>query len=244
MVILALDTTAPSGSVAVLRGDELLVVRALPAGVPHGRRLPGDILEALRAAGLGLAAIELYAVASGPGAFTGLRVGIATMQGFAFAHRRPVAAVPALEALVETATRSGADATYAAAWMDAARGEVFTALYEAGGGTTAPVSIDPPAVGAPGATLARWRPILRARPVIFIGDGALRYAALIRETMGAAAAFVEPTPPIAPAVGRLGLARAAAGDAGPPHAVRPLYVRRPDAELARDRRAGEIADRG
>jgi tRNA A37 threonylcarbamoyladenosine modification protein TsaB len=51
------------------------------------------------------------------------------------------------------------------------------------------------------------------------------------------------TPPLAAEIGRLGLARAAAGDAAPPHAVRPLYVRRPDAELAREKRREELPDR-
>ena len=243
MVILALDTTAPAGSIAVLRGAEVLVEREQPAGVPHGRRLPGEILSALDAAGVRLPDVELYAVASGPGAFTGLRIGIATIQGLAFAHGRPVAPVSALEALVHT-VRPGANTPYVAAWMDAARREVFSALYEAASGPQALRLIDPPSVDAPGATLARWRGIAGGEPIVFVGDGALRYAAQIETAMRDTAAIVAPAPPLAAVIGRLGLAGAAAGEAGPPHAVRPLYVRRPDAELARERRAEELPDRG
>jgi len=244
MVILALDTTGAAGSIAVLRDAQVLVEQSQPAGIPHGKRLPGAIVEALEAAGVALADIDLYAVASGPGAFTGLRIGIATIQGFAFAHGRPVVGVSALDALADAVCRDDDQTRYVGAWMDAARREVFSALYERDPQQPAPRAFDPPAVGAPEEALARCRDLVRGEAVMFVGDGALRYAAQIRNVMGGAAAIVEPTPPIAGALGRLGRARAAAGDAGPPHALRPLYVRRPDAEIARERRVGEIADRG
>ena len=244
MLILALDTTGAAGSLAVLRDEQVLVERTQPAGVPHSRRLPGEILAALEAAGVTFADIELYAVASGPGAFTGLRIGIATIQGLAFAHGRPVAAVPALDALADAARSAAGDRRYVGAWMDAARGEVFTALYELTDRDHPPSPIDPPSVAPPEAALARWRPLVGEERILFVGEGALRYAASIREATGDRADFADPTPPLAAAIGRLGSRQARAGGAGPPHAVRPLYVRRPDAELARERRVEELADRG
>lgn len=245
MVVLALDTTVRSGSVAVLRGRETLVERIGDPAVPHGRRLPGDVLAAIEAAHVTLADVDLYAVASGPGAFTGLRIGIATIQGLAFAHGRPVVAVSALDALAHQALAqapAGAG-TLIATWMDAARGEVFAALYEVPGREAteedeAVTLRDEPSVGPPESTLERWREILGGRPVVAAGEGAQRYEHLIRAQLGESGWRLAAPAPLAAVIGRLALSRAAQGKAGPPHAVRPLYVRRPDAELARDRAAG------
>jgi tRNA threonylcarbamoyladenosine biosynthesis protein TsaB len=247
MVVLALDTTVRSGSVAVLRGADVIVERVGDAAVPHGQRLPGDALAALHEAGMTVADVELYGVAAGPGAFTGLRVGIATVQGLAFAHRRPVAAISALDALANAALshpRTGAS-TLIAPWMDAARGEVFSAIFElAEDAEVRLIAVEGPSVASPDATLARWEALVDARRVIFVGEGALRYRDRITASLGERADVVPVAPPIASIVGRLAAGRAAAGDVGPPHAVRPLYVRRPDAELAREERKGAAPSGG
>jgi tRNA threonylcarbamoyladenosine biosynthesis protein TsaB len=241
MVVLALDTSGRVGSVAVLRGDDLLVERAGNPDVPHGRRLPGDLLEALDAAGVALADVDLYAVASGPGAFTGLRIGIATVQGLAFAHGRRVAAVSSLDALAHTARYHVAPGTLVAAWMDAARGDVFSALYTVRDGDRRIETMDAAAVDAPEATLKRWSTVLASRPPVFVGEGATTYRQRIDAVLGYPARVLVPVPPLAAAIGRLAIVAEAEGHAGPPHAVRPLYVRRPDAELARDGRTPERA---
>src|SRR5262249_60630925 len=76
-----------------------------------------------------LADLALTAVASGPGSFTGLRIGIATVQGLAFVHGRSVFSVSALEALAHAASATLAPGTVIAAWMDAHRRDVFAAAY-------------------------------------------------------------------------------------------------------------------
>ena len=83
MLILALDTTTRGGSAAVLRDDSVLAVLDGDAARTHGERLPGELAEVLRMAGVALQDIELLAVARGPGAFTGLRIGLAAMQALA-----------------------------------------------------------------------------------------------------------------------------------------------------------------
>jgi tRNA threonylcarbamoyladenosine biosynthesis protein TsaB len=266
MVVLALDTTTRTGSVAVVRDGHVLTERSGDPEIPHGRRLPGDAIAALSAAGLALADVNLYAVASGPGSFTGLRIGIATVQGLAFAHQRQVVAISALDALANVVLESGRrgsshvgpgpcapagagreapppqpemsrpKSALVGVWMDAARGEVFSALYESGAtDQSEPLEREGPSVGSPDATLTRWDGWLRGRSVIFVGEGAARYADRIDAALGDRAVVVAETPPIAATIGRLALRRV--GTAGPPHAVRPLYVRRPDAELAREQRA-------
>ena len=236
MVVLALDTTTRTGSVAVLRDGRLLVERSGDPEVPHGRRLPGDLLAPLSEAGLALGDVDLYAVASGPGAFTGLRIGIATVQGLAFAHGRPVAAISALDALahVVLARTEPESATLLAAWMDAAREEVFSALYEVArhAGSEA-LERDGPSVASPDATLERWQPLLLGRSVVFAGEGALRYGDRINAALAHRAIVFPHSPALAGTIGLLAFERR--DSARPPHAVRPLYVRRPDAELARER---------
>jgi tRNA threonylcarbamoyladenosine biosynthesis protein TsaB len=165
----------------------------------------------------------VFAVATGPGSFTGLRVGIATMQGLAFAEGKPLVGVSGFDALARIAGTDGRVAT----WVDAWRGEVFAALYEDGRETQSPVVSRPEILLEP----------LRGRPTLFIGDGALAHGEAIRRTLGESARVAVPAAP--PLAGTIALLAEQASQTGEhhPHAIRPLYIRRTDAELARDGRA-------
>jgi tRNA threonylcarbamoyladenosine biosynthesis protein TsaB len=218
MVILSLDTTTRTSSCAVTRDGAVVREQAGDPTQSHGTRLPGDLMALLVEAGLTLPQIDAFAVATGPGSFTGLRIGIATMQGLAFATGKPLAGVSAFDALAAIAA-----APLVATWIDAWRGEVYGALYEHGREVAAPV------VARPAELLASIGP----RPTLFIGDGAGTWRALIEQTAGAHATIPEPAAPLlAGAIARLATSEAML----PPHAIRPVYVRRPDAELARDQR--------
>jgi tRNA threonylcarbamoyladenosine biosynthesis protein TsaB len=214
MFILALDTTTAAGSVALADQAEVLEIASLDPSRPVATRVPGDLMALLERHDVALTSIDLFAVATGPGSFTGLRIGIATMQGLAFARQRPLIGVSAFDALA-----SFVDAPHVSVWIDAWRGEIYAAEYENR------VQLWSPIVGSPDQVLASTC----RRDAIFIGDGAVRY----RERLPR---VVEPTPLIAGAVATLARTRADAGERPPPHAIRPLYVRRPDAELAKDRR--------
>lgn len=239
MLVLALDTTARDGSVALLDNDRVVEERRGDVSRTHGERLPAEIVELLAAHGRHVSDVELFAVASGPGSFTGLRIGIATMQGLALVGRRPIVGVAALDALASMARRDVAGGERIGVWMDARRREVFAALYDTAGGLN---EIEGATVGDPSATLMRWKRI-DCLPAAMIGDGATLYAGTIeREAEGVR---VLPPPLLAAAIGRLALERASHGDAVHPAGVQPLYVRRPDAELARDHaladRAADVA---
>jgi tRNA threonylcarbamoyladenosine biosynthesis protein TsaB len=237
MKVLALDTTTRAGSVALVENDRVVEERAGDGTRTHAERLPGEITSLAIANQVALSDIELYAVASGPGSFTGMRIGIATIQGLAFVHRRRVVAIPALEALAHAGTLDVAPGTLVTSWMDAHRHEVFTALYrvdDAAPFTPARLAeIEGPAVGDPASTLARWAARLGTMPAVFIGDGAVMYIGPIEAANPAAR--VLPPPLIAGALGRLAIARLA--ESTEPAGLRPLYVRRPDAELAREKNA-------
>lgn len=228
LTILSIDTTTRAGSVAVLRGDVILAELVGDPLVKHGQRLPGDLKRVLDMAGEALRNVALYAVAVGPGSFTGLRVGIATMQGLAMASGARIVPVSTLEALA----LAGVNATrLVGAWMDAQRGEVYATLYAPDG-----QDVRMPAVPArPEVVLDAWAQAIGAHDVVFIGDGAVRYRDVIEATMGERAS-VMPPPPLAGLIGRI--AAANPGRAVVPHAVVPIYVRKSDAELARDRRSG------
>lgn len=243
MIVLALDTTGRPGSAALMRDGQILTERRGDPARSHGERLPGEISALVAEFGLDVHAIDLYAVAAGPGSFTGLRVGIATIQGLALANGRRVVPVSALEALAFRA-RSAAEALIAA-WIDGQRGEIFAALYsvETPAGrsldsSTRLCELEPASVGRPDDVLAAWRGRWRDHdPIVFVGDGALVHRAIIDRALAARARIVEAAPLLAGAVAEIAVARADRGGAVTPHAIVPIYVRRSDAELARARQA-------
>jgi len=243
MRVLALDTTGRAGSLALCANGQPVEIRVGTATRSHGERLPGEIRDLLDAHGLGVGDVDLFAVAAGPGSFTGLRVGIATIQGLALVTGRRVVPVSALEAVAwSVAARAGA--RLIGAWLDAQRHEVFGALYDAiSPGALAPdrvfgpVERAAPSVGRPSDVLAAWQAPAGRTPVLFAGSGAAAYRdVILAPGHGIQAEVLDEVPPLAPAVAEIAVARAAA--AVRPHAIVPIYVRRPDAELARERGRG------
>jgi tRNA threonylcarbamoyladenosine biosynthesis protein TsaB len=222
MVVLALDTTSRAGSCALARDDVVTLERSSETQ-EHASRLPRDLMTLLDEAAVALADVDVFAVATGPGSFTGLRIGIATMQGLAFAGEKPLIGVSSFDALAHHA--GGARA---ATWIDAWRGEVYAALYELGCMTRGPVVTHP----------IDELDALRGVPTRFIGDGAAIHREAIERTMGEQATIASPAAPLlAGTIARLAGEAARRGECPPPHAIRPLYVRRSDAELVRDARA-------
>jgi len=219
MLVLALDTTTREGSCALAREGRVLREQGSDAAKPQAARLPGDLVTLLEHEGVTLADVDIYAVSTGPGSFTGLRVGIATMQGLAFAAGKPLIGISALDALqAHEHVHVQLHGARVATWIDAWRGEIYAALYENG------QEVEPPAVAHPDELL----PQLAGRPTLFIGDGAGTYADAIRAALGADATIADPvTPLLAGTIARLATEAARAGHLPPPHAIRPIYVRRP-----------------
>lgn len=236
LIILSLDTTTRGGSVAVADDDRILAVLPSDESRTHGERLPGELARALDQAGVSRDRIDLLAVATGPGAFTGLRIGLSAIQGLAMTLRKPVIGISALDALAEQV--SAGDADLIVPWMDAQRGDVFASLLNAKSATT----VEPPTAASPQALLDAWRPHLVGRHVIFIGDAAPRDADVIAQLADGQWETRAPAP-LAPQIAHLGHRRALSGGAGAPHTLEPIYVRRPDAEIERERRGRRSADR-
>jgi tRNA threonylcarbamoyladenosine biosynthesis protein TsaB len=243
MFCLSLDTTTRDGSVALIVDDRIVEERRGDATRSHAERLPAELIDVAASHGASVGDIDLFAVAAGPGSFTGLRVGIATVQGLALVENRRVVAVSALDALALLTAESVASGELVAAWIDAQRRDVYAALYR----VEAAVDFTPerlttiaePMVGDPGEILDAWVREERL-PVLCSGDGAVRYAATIAAR--APAVRVGGAPLLAGAIGRVAAARARRGEAVHPAAIQPLYVRRPDAEVDRERRSLTTAD--
>lgn len=249
MLFLAIDTATARGSVALARGVELLEAMSGDARQTHGQRLPGELQTLLARHGLTTAAVDCFVVAVGPGSFTGLRVGIATVQGLALAHNRPVLGVSVLDTLTEVGARlaGGTDRPdLIAPWIDAKRGEVFSALYEpdpsadtlgarraAGQGWR--VRVGPVAV-PPVALLDIWADQFADHRVWVIGDGVAACRSLLDDRLGPGSRVVADPPLLAGVMAVMASAEPWRRRAAAPHVLRPVYVRRPDAELARDRR--------
>ncbi len=232
MRALALDTTTASGSVAIVDDSGVLIEQIGDPARTHAERLPADILQAIDHAGLGIADIDLFAIAAGPGTFTGLRIGIAMIQGLALVSGKRVVPVSALRALAVAASREEPAGRIIGAWMDARRRDVFSALFRRTDRSPFEsdglIEVEGAAVGDPSATLTRWEQAGNM-PDVLVGDGAIVYAHAIPPDVSTLEQL-----PLAGVIGQIAISRAAAGDTVAPAGVQPLYIRRPDAEIARD----------
>jgi tRNA threonylcarbamoyladenosine biosynthesis protein TsaB len=227
MVVLALETVTPAGSLAIGL-DARVVSTDAGTGTPHAARLPEALIDWLAQHGLTLADVDRLAVVSGPGSFTGVRIGMACAQGLAATRGWQVAAVSTLDAIAEGWRNAAANASPCTvmACLDGMRGEVFTALYEWDGNRL--VLTRDPEVSVPSAEMI-------AAPtgaVHVVGNGAIRYADIWRAA--GATRVSDVLEPLAGSAARL--AGLPEWPLTSPHALRPVYVRRPDVELARDRR--------
>jgi tRNA threonylcarbamoyladenosine biosynthesis protein TsaB len=123
-LILSIETATRAGSVAVTRGERLLAARAGDAAISHSSLLLDYVNDALAEAGVSLGEIEIFAVAKGPGSFTGLRIGLATVKAFAATLSRSCVGVPTLYAVAHAAGPS----ERTLALLPAGRGEVYAQL--------------------------------------------------------------------------------------------------------------------
>jgi tRNA threonylcarbamoyladenosine biosynthesis protein TsaB len=124
-LILSLETATLGGSVFLGRGSVELAARAGDPQVSQSASLLKDIDDILEEAGASLHQVDLFACASGPGSFTGLRIGIATLKALAASLKRPAVGVPTLQAVAHAAGPSSGTV----ALLPAGRGEVFAQMF-------------------------------------------------------------------------------------------------------------------
>jgi tRNA threonylcarbamoyladenosine biosynthesis protein TsaB len=196
----------------------------------HSAALPNALVTLLQAEGLAIPAVEGYAVGLGPGSFTGLRIGLATWKGLAYANRRPVAGASSLAAMAMAAAADAEEGAILVPLLDARKGEVYAGFYRAGAGGLVEVA-DEVAV-PPQALAARVQALVAegSRPVAF-GEGYDAHAETFAPAVPRLATAVA-TPP-ADALAALVAERlaGAAYDAQALFALEPHYVRPSEAEL-------------
>lgn len=170
-IILALETATFCGSVALVAGDRCIAEHSLQTGLTHSRSLHVGIDRLMKDTALEWADIDSIAVSSGPGSFTGLRIGMSTAKGLAMAAKKPLLGVPTLDGL---ANQLGFTSHLICPVLDARKKQVFAAFYRC------------PDRGRP-QRLGEYMVLEPARlvrmikePVILIGDGVERYQAIFQ----------------------------------------------------------------
>ena len=227
MILLALDTCDPRGSLAVLRDEEVLTVIAHEGTADYSSWVLPTAEAALQASGLGLREVDVFAVASGPGSFTGVRIGLTTVKAWSEAFGKKVASVSRLEAM---AAQSPDDGEYVAAFADAHRDQVFGGLYWREG--TGLRLVEQEMVAAP-AEFLHWVDAHSAnRPVGWISPDPDKVRALEEWQRRAKDGLrIELSSSVlAPMIGKIGLRRAREGRLVDALALDAEYIRRPDAE--------------
>ena len=223
MKILGIETATWVGSLAIVDNEGLIGEYTLTMNATHSGRLIPALNQLLKTADLDIAQVDALAVSLGPGSFTGLRIGVATVKGLALAANKPVVGIPTLDALAHNFR--GVESLICP-MLDARKKEVYTALYRS----------------KRSGAFDKETPDLAVSPelflntldenVLFLGDGSVLYRGLIEEKMGSKAAFASPPMhyPRAASVAFLALEKAAVEDFLDVSTFAPMYARPSEAE--------------
>jgi tRNA threonylcarbamoyladenosine biosynthesis protein TsaB len=224
LLLLAIETSGRTPSVALQRGDELLGDATGRPGRSGAESLLPCIDQLLARTGVALDQLDAFAVSIGPGSFTGLRVGLATLKGLAFGNDRPAVAVSTLAAL---ALAAGPDELPVVALLDARRGEVYAAGHRVGNGCVEAWG-PPERVYLPAELAERLTGPCRiaGEGVELLGDAIVAAARVDVRALGG----LEPR---AHQIAVLGARALAAGRGVAAEGLVPRYVRRAEAEVQR-----------
>jgi len=228
MLILGIETSTKTGSVAVVSDDCVIAQYSLNIEITHSELLMATVDRVLTDTGMTLSQFDGFAVAIGPGSFTGLRIGVSTVKGLALAADRPVAAVPTLQALAWNVPCS---AYPVCAMLDARKNEVYASLYAFDRSVFHQLM--------PEAVLSLKLLVNRITgKTVFTGEASHIHRADIEGLFGDRALFAPRSAvlPSAAAVAELGLEMIKSGKHSDPDGLAPLYIRRPEAEVAWEKR--------
>ncbi|HSF15441.1 MAG TPA: tRNA (adenosine(37)-N6)-threonylcarbamoyltransferase complex dimerization subunit type 1 TsaB [Vicinamibacteria bacterium] len=222
MRVLAVDTTGAHGSVALLDGIELAGAIGIRTARPqHAERLLATVDDLLGRLSIEAAELDGFVVAVGPGSFTGLRIGISTVEGLAYALKRPVVGVSSLDA---TAFRYRFHTGLIVSVIEGYRGEVYARCYASDGVDLVPGM--EPVCEEPSRFVER----LEEPPAVVAGTGLGRCASRIHARFGEVVRLADASFFLAEEVARLGAGRLARGEAAPLGGLEALYVRPSEAE--------------
>jgi len=225
MLICAIDTSGRDGSLALARGDasgfEPVAVASIAGGTYSAQLIP-CLSSLLRSSALDKSAIDLFIVASGPGSFTGLRVGISTVKALAVALQKPAVSVSVLEAVAWASERSGR----VLAALDAQRQEIYIGEYECGHDGSARSLQKHRESLMTAAELIAWLAGHSSPPLVVTPD-----AGVERQLHDAGLAVQAIPRPSAEIYARLGLQKYLGGETVVLDDLDANYIRRSDAEI-------------
>jgi len=228
MLLLAIDTSGPSGGITLAQasaGSFRVIESAAIAGGTFSAQLIPTLAELLKKHRYGVKDLGGFAAASGPGSFTGLRVGLSAIKGLAETLHKPIATVSVLEAMASLTDREGK----IAAAMDAGRKEVFLGLYQKNGHSSAEKSGD--ALARQREELLTQQDFLAAlateRPAVIITSD----AAVAELASASHSAVLVVTRPGSEVIARIGAGKLLAGETVSVEALDANYLRRSDAEI-------------
>ncbi|GAM11401.1 tRNA threonylcarbamoyladenosine biosynthesis protein TsaB [Geobacter sp. OR-1] len=227
MKLLTIDTSSSCCGVALTDGEQLIGEYLLAGGKAVSSRLFDAVERLMSDSGVAIADLDGFGVATGPGAFTGLRVGIAAVKGLAMATGKPVAGFSSLAMLAMNLPLARLPVC---ALYDARKNELYAGLYSCNAGL--PIPLRPDEVISP-EELAGWI----TGPTILVGDGAVRYREQLTAMLGGLAIFAPPNAQLPRAANGAMIAHAALqrGDCVSPVDLLPVYLRLSEAELAKQR---------
>lgn len=222
MKILSLDTASRSCSVAVVDDETVIVELTVNHGKTHAKVLMGMIQRALEMADAAISDVDGFAATIGPGSFTGLRIGLSTVKGFAVAAKKPVVGVSTLEALAYGFSFSQ---KLICPMLDARRGEVYTAGYRFDGHNI--ITVFEPRAIAPDLAVENIE-----ESCILVGDGAVKYKDVFWDKIGLLTTFANPAQNLIRAsnVARLAIPRFEKNDTDDVGRLVPFYIRKSDAK--------------
>ncbi|HSE34168.1 MAG TPA: tRNA (adenosine(37)-N6)-threonylcarbamoyltransferase complex dimerization subunit type 1 TsaB [Pyrinomonadaceae bacterium] len=237
-LILSVETATLAGAVALSKGAEIIATLEGDKQTSHSNTLLREISSVLNQAGRTLAEVDLFAVATGPGSFTGLRIGIATVKGLAFTLERPCVAIPTLEAIAHSA---GVCERVVAA-LPAGRGELFVQAFRVSAESI--TSLDIATHISPDAMLEKYRGF---NDICWAGEGTVVHRDKIKtwaehngQTFTVDEALrdrtlvwrlLSPPPNLAVNVAMLARHKAQNNELQNPKDLKAIYVRPSDAEL-------------
>lgn len=234
MLLLAVDTATPAGSLAVLRDEELIGVISTASEEPYSSRLFRQLEILLGELQLQTQNFDLFAVAAGPGSFTGLRVGVTAVKAWAEVFSKPIMAVSGLEAIAAQA-QPYSENDLIAPVLDARRGQIYAALYRRADSRL--VQEEPEQVCTIEEFLAQLAQRKQDKKVVFVSPAPAILRELLTKRGGdrlsaSISTVAQPASTVlAPIIGKLALERAARGEFTDALHLDANYVRRSDAEL-------------
>ncbi len=227
MLTLAVDTSTPSGSIAIVSGHEIKCERGVVNIAAHAKWLSPAIEAVIKDNNISIRDIDLFAISKGPGSFTGLRIGVATLNALAWALKKNIIGTSTLLALARNLKgRRGIVCPV----LDAKKGEVYSAVYSFAGDSQS-VRMAECAI-APEELVLRIRGMDIKGEVFFLGSGLAEYAGFFKDKLGNAAIMDESLWNVR-ASNVAFLAHEALSARGPdsPYELAPLYLRKSEAEI-------------